>query len=453
MLLCAALIFTGVSSAQEDLGWLRGLLPTGEGAGTDKLLRQGELPLLAGQPLFEVTFDAPDAWPTRNSNYGFLRIQDNHFLVNSDLQDFTLVGSGGPVVRNALIDVDTRLISAERSSAYGLMCRSSQNGSGYYFYIGADGSYRISQQSSAGVVDLFRGEPSPHIRQGQNAENHLSVVCFEDYLALYANGALLAQVRGAEIPEGQIGMMAVTQVDGSAVEVIFDNLRVSEVLPAGMQQPPTPPPPPVASGDQALADLLMRASQPVELMSLLQADSFDEPGIWTTLEGESGSRIAVEGGALRIISTIGDGYIYNSQDTLRRTDVVIQVETNQVSPEPDNAFGILCRASPQQTGRGYYLFISGDGFASLVISDGAQYDSVLSWEANSAINQVGRNLLTAVCVGDYFALYANQTLLYEYRDNQYLSGSVGFSALGFPAGSYTEIEFDNFRIWEARAVR
>lgn len=446
MLLCAALILTGVSSAQEDLGWLTGLLPTGENVGAGKMLRQGELPLVAGQPQFEVAFDAPDAWPTRNSNYGFLRIQDSHFLINSDLQDFTLAGSGGPVVRNVLIEVDTRLLSSEINSAYGVTCRSSQNGNGYYFFIGADGSYRISQQNGTQIVDLFRSEPSPHIQHGQNAENRLTAVCFEDYLAFYANGMLLAQVRNAEIPEGQIGMMAVTHVDGSAVEVSFDNLRVSEVLPAGAE-------PVTSSSEQALADLLMRASQPIELVRLVQQDSFDQPGPWTTLEGDNGSRIAVEGGVLRIISTIGEGFIYNSQDNVRHTDVVIQVETNQVSSEPNNGFGVICRASPQHTGRGYYLYISGDGFASLVIGDGTRHDFLLDWTANPAIHQVGRNLLTAVCVGDYLALYANQTLLFEARDDRYLSGNVGFSALGFPAGSYTEIEFDNYRIWEARPIR
>ena len=74
---------------------------------------------------------------------------------------------------------------------------------------------------------------------------------------------------------------------------------------------------------------------------------------------------------------------------------------------------------------------------------------LVNWSQNEAINQgPGRNNLRAVCMGDYLALYVNDTFVGDATDNMYSSGQVGLAASA--SGRFgAVIEFDNLVVHEA----
>lgn len=130
-------------------------------------------------------------------------------------------------------------------------------------------------------------------------------------------------------------------------------------------------------------------------------------------------------------------------------DVVIEVEATQISDFRDNAYGLMCRASPTNNGNGYYFLISGDGQFTIRRGSADQIRALIPWRASSAIRQdKGINRIRIVCVGDYLALYVNEEFIAEVRDDLYRSGYAGLSA-AVTANGEVDVEFDDLTIWSA----
>ncbi len=182
------------------------------------------------------------------------------------------------------------------------------------------------------------------------------------------------------------------------------------------------------------------------LGNVLLSESFSEPGAWETYLDNS-AELQVLDGVYRI-TTGSEGYIWGLNEQLHN-DVVIEVETNQLSAHENNAYGIMCRADVSNNGDGYYFLISGDRFYSIAKGEGPEVLPLVDWTKSNTINGGrARNTIRAVCIGDYLALYVNDKLLAETNDGTYTSGYAGLSATAFEAGD-SDIAFDNLTIWEA----
>lgn len=130
-------------------------------------------------------------------------------------------------------------------------------------------------------------------------------------------------------------------------------------------------------------------------------------------------------------------------------NVVIEVETTQDSDFRDNAYGLMCRASPTDNGNGYYFLISGDGQYTIRRGAGDEIKPLIQWHASGAIHQdKAINRIRIVCIGDYLALYVNDVFVDETHDRRYLSGYAGLSAAVVDNGD-VEVEFDHLTIWSA----
>ncbi|MBK8029721.1 MAG: hypothetical protein IPK17_09460 [Chloroflexi bacterium] len=110
----------------------------------------------------------------------------------------------------------------------------------------------------------------------------------------------------------------------------------------------------------------------------------------------------------------------------RHTDVVIEVETTQLSDDRNNAYGVLCRASTSNDGDGYYFLISGDGYFSIRRGATERVDGLIDWTQTNVVNQDrGINRIRAVCIGDYLALQVNGQFIADTHDTRYAEGYAG----------------------------
>lgn len=189
-----------------------------------------------------------------------------------------------------------------------------------------------------------------------------------------------------------------------------------------------------------------RGSQPYEIGDLLLEEDFSSPSAWETY---SDPAIQVD---LRVVDGV---YRIEAHDEVFmwglnaqvHADVVIEVETEQLSSYADNAYGVMCRADPADDGDGYYFFISGDGYYTIRRGAGDEIAPLIEWLPSSAIHQgQARNRIRAVCIQDYLALYVNDQFLDETHDHLYSSGVTGLTA-GVSAGGDVRVDFDNLLVF------
>lgn len=195
-------------------------------------------------------------------------------------------------------------------------------------------------------------------------------------------------------------------------------------------------------------------SERVQTGAVLLDEPFDDPFAWEQYaDPAEGVAVGVVDDVYRV-EVAREGFIWGL-NTTSHTDVVIEVETAQLTPHDFNAFGVMCRADPTNNGDGYYFLISGDGTWSIRRISSGRGEALVPFTRSAAINR-GRsiNVLRVVCVSDYLALSINGEFAGETRDSRFSSGFAGLvaSTAGDEATSQTVITFDNVEIRAASLV-
>lgn len=446
LLMIISLVTSGTSAQEDTPDWIVDLIPNASTEGViDKLLAQAPIPLTSGELLLTETFDTPDAWEIFEASAGETSIENGYYRIVQGAVGAVLWGQYPPEHDNAIIEVETEQLSTSNNNGYGIMCRAhpNNNSDGYYFNISGNGSYNIRMRQNRQVTDLIEDTPSSVINQGQ-AINRIMAVCFEDLLALYVNGVFIDSVRDNTFERGFTGLSAFSTRSTAPTDITFDNLRIWSVMETDETTVPIGRP---ANPQQALITQLEQGNTPIIIGELLREETFDSADSWPeSSRANADLRVAdsvyrMTSGSTRWSWSV-DPEIYNS-------GVIVQVTINQLSEELNNGYGIICNGISMASSTGYYLNISGDGFASLFASDGNDFITLQGWTPNDAINQGGENILTAVCVEDYLALYANGVLLYEMQDTRLPRGGLGFALVGYDDNIVVDLTYDNLRIWSA----
>ncbi|MBK8021488.1 MAG: DUF1080 domain-containing protein [Chloroflexi bacterium] len=188
-------------------------------------------------------------------------------------------------------------------------------------------------------------------------------------------------------------------------------------------------------------------STQVALGETLLREDFTELDAWENYVNAD-QRVAFEviDGAYR--ARAWDNSIMWVLNETRHQNVVIEVETTQLSDYRDNAYGLMCRASPTNDGNGYYFLISGDGQYTIRRGAGDEINALIPWRASAAIRQdKAINRVRIICLDDYLALVVNGEFVAEITDSRYKSGYAGLSAA--VTDGEVEIWFDDLTIWEA----
>lgn len=207
----------------------------------------------------------------------------------------------------------------------------------------------------------------------------------------------------------------------------------------------------VAAQDDFPEDMLAEGDIEISNPDLVIDIDFSDEDDWEFYEEDTRSVRVDEDDEVYLIeveNTEDSSFLWG-QDSREFSDVVIQVDTDQLSREENNGYGIICRAEPDNTGNGYIFYISGDGFVSIFLNNGDDSEFLSEWESSDAINQ-GRdeNTITVVCVGEYLGFYVNGELVAEVEDDTFNEGVVALAASIFEEGEDVEIAFDNLLVWE-----
>jgi hypothetical protein len=168
---------------------------------------------------------------------------------------------------------------------------------------------------------------------------------------------------------------------------------------------------------------------------------------WILYEGR-GVTTRIEEGVLRLSNSLS-GEIAWANAGKDFDDIIIDVETTQVSGPDDNAYGVLCR---YQNPENFYVFlISGDGhYAIGKYQSGNSQVQYLSGEGQYVYSEVinqgqSSNQLRVSCVGNELSLSVNGVTLETVTDPTFVIGDIGLGANTFQPGTAV-IDFDNVRV-------
>ncbi len=212
-----------------------------------------------------------------------------------------------------------------------------------------------------------------------------------------------------------------------------------------------------------------------------QPQSFEE-GAYTD------ATLRIDEGRYLIKVDSGDSELWWGQWGETHSDVVIDVDVEQLSEREEAAFGVACRLRGQvgqqmeldpllqalvigddatgetpdvipldppaaaaiANGDGYLFLIQGGGSWGIFRARGRDLFPLHDWTPSELIQRGpgGLNHLRAVCADDYLALYINEQFVADVADNSFASGQVGLAASAYSRLG-AEISFDNLVVSEA----
>ena len=177
--------------------------------------------------VFRDDFEDPNSgWEVDEFDEGSMGYGDGDYVVRAQERGIVMWGSLAKTFKDVTIEVDTLQVEAPANynNDFGVMCRMQSNGDGYSFSISGDGFFAIQKATQDSFVNLVEWTSSDIIHQGF-AENHLKVVCDGNYLALYVNNTLLAEVEDDQFSRGDVSLTATTY-ELEVTEIHFDNLII-----------------------------------------------------------------------------------------------------------------------------------------------------------------------------------------------------------------------------------
>ncbi len=177
-----------------------------------------------GELLYTESFDAVGGWPTYNRDGLRLQVTDGAYQGTISHSYYVWALNAQPH-DDVILEISTLQSTDDGKNGYGLVCRADpmNDGDGYYFLIGGDGTFSIRRGRGADVEALVSWQRTDAIRTGASP-NTLRAVCIDDYLALYVNGRFVADARDTLYRQGVAGVAMVT-AEGRPLSVAFDNLK------------------------------------------------------------------------------------------------------------------------------------------------------------------------------------------------------------------------------------
>lgn len=188
------------------------------------------------------------------------------------------------------------------------------------------------------------------------------------------------------------------------------------------------------------------------IQNLIYQDDFEtvQTGAWDTYRLQ-GVFMDVVDGVYRADVNISN-YVW-ALNRVTHNNAVIEVDAYVNSAYEKGMYGVMCRATPQNDGQGYYFMLSADGNFSIRRGTRTSNDALVKWQGTPAIRQGRqRNRIRAVCIDDYLALYINGQFVADVRDGRLHQGYTGLTvALPTRAddSDTIQVNFDEVRIWNA----
>ena len=185
--------------------------------------------IVVGEVLLRETFGEAGGWDSNATDEVSIGIESGAYRIRANVSSFVRGFYLREPFEDVVIDVRSVQLSQYENTALGIICRgelTDRRAGGYYFLIGADGSYSIRKGMQDQVVGLLKWAHSDAINRGV-ATNNIRVICIGDYLALWVNGEFVAEVRDDLYQRGYVGLTAAVEA-GDLIEVSFDDLIILE---------------------------------------------------------------------------------------------------------------------------------------------------------------------------------------------------------------------------------
>lgn len=177
-------------------------------------------------PYLDEFNDPSSGWPTYSGDNGQSGYDSGGYKIQVNAPDQQITANPGKHFTDVAIEFEATQLAGPEDAYFGALCRYQDDKSYYYLIIGADGYYSIGKMVNGENVPLSEGESSPYILRGQS-QNSLRAECTSNILALYANGALLAQIIDTDYASGDVGLLAGT-LSTPGVEIRFTNFYVTQ---------------------------------------------------------------------------------------------------------------------------------------------------------------------------------------------------------------------------------
>ena len=210
---------------------------------------------------------------------------------------------------------------------------------------------------------------------------------------------------------------------------------------------------PTAADSAPVPKLLASAPAPLVADELLLREDFAAVNAWENFSGVE-QRAVVNNGRYEVFSQSEDQYMWGQGFATYR-NVAVMVETEQISSEINNGYGLVCRATEDTTNAdGYYFFISGDGYYTIFARVDDTQETLKEWTISDLVNQGqgAQNRIMAVCHQDYLALYVNDVLVAEATDTRLTEGALSLAAIIYEPDSDVDIRFDNLVVYGIEAT-
>lgn len=170
------------------------------------------------------TFDAVDAWENYSNPMGVELGVENGIYRAYTMNSGYVWGLNQESHTDVILEVEATPLTIHLGNGFGIMCRASTNGDGYYFMINGNGEFSISKGEGDYVLPLVDWQPSDAIRRDIDL-NHIRAICIGDTLAMMVNDQLVAEVTDTTYTDGFAGL-SVAAAENSDVDVAFDNLAI-----------------------------------------------------------------------------------------------------------------------------------------------------------------------------------------------------------------------------------
>jgi hypothetical protein len=184
-----------------------------------------------GAERFTVTFTAPDAWNGPRSDFdgaSFDRqLEDGLFRIGNGTERYAWALNTDDHT-DIILETRPRLATDAPNRGYGLGCRMTPDGSGYYFLVSRDGYHAILSATASGIGNLTDWTLSSAINTGVGANNVIRAICVGDTLLLEVNGERLAATADDRHTRGASGLV-VAGGSLSATNVAFSSVTATDV--------------------------------------------------------------------------------------------------------------------------------------------------------------------------------------------------------------------------------
>jgi hypothetical protein len=190
-------------------------------------LADGVQKVTVGDLLLDDHFDIKDDWENYTTDNTSAEVTDGEYIIKADGAYFNWGLNEKAKHADAVLEVDATQTDKSQENFFGLVCRANKDGEGYYFIVGSDGYFRIAKREKKEFTSLVDWSYTTAVLAGKTT-NHLAAICAGDYLALYANGELLAEANDSTFSEGIAGLTA-GAYEKTKVSATFDDLKLWEV--------------------------------------------------------------------------------------------------------------------------------------------------------------------------------------------------------------------------------